>query len=540
MKYIKKDSCETIEDVIERNTGMDIQQFMEDSENEDIPNLKEAAAFIKEHSDIPCKIVGDYDSDGVNATSILFRGLKMLGIHADTRIPRRFTEGYGLSEKIIDEIEAPGLVITVDNGITALSAIAKAKEKGLFVIITDHHLPIRSDDGREVLPDADIIVDPHLESNSNFQDYCGAAIAYRLVRELVPDKDLVNLLILASIATVSDVVPMKGYNHTLVKKGLEALNKGYGVPGLKEIMKKQKITHFDESDFGFRIGPILNATGRLSDKGSELALEVLIAGHNDPGLITEVRRLVRVNDRRKEYAKDQTEIAKEMVTERPIVIYDPFFSEGIVGIIAGRLAEEFHCPAIVLTDGPNGTLKGSARSIPEIHLKNTLDKISDEMLGYGGHAGAAGLSISADKFEDFKNAFINAVGNVPDIPDTIYYDLEADKEDVCQIIETLNRYALYGEGNSRPTFHVMFDLKDMIFTVMGDGSHFQFKEKKPSKIPFNIVGFGLTDRLNEQRKERPFTKIECIGTFRESYFMDKKRNVFEITDFKPVYDPCIS
>ena len=188
MSFMKLDDCKSIAEVIERNTSVKAEEFVLLSEKEPfIKNLKETV---------------DFDTDGVCATSIMEAGLRRVGIHASTRLPKRFSEGYGLSKKIIDEIDS-GVIITVDNGIAAYDAIKAAKEKGLIVIVTDHHLAPENENGVQIFPPADIIVDPAVENESEFHAYCGAAVAYRIVKELAPAFDMTSLMILASIATES-------------------------------------------------------------------------------------------------------------------------------------------------------------------------------------------------------------------------------------------------------------------------------------------------------------------------------------------------
>ena len=224
--FLKKDDAIELKEVIERNTGISIDELQHESRFPKIINIKEGVSlvykFIKENPDKKIYCVGDYDVDGVSASSIIDWGFQKLGKEITIRIPKRLSEGYGLSAKIIDEFEDGGLVITVDNGITAIPAIEKAKSRGMTVIVIDHHLPGRNPE----LPPADIIIDPHIYAESEYKPLCGAALAYYFVKEMFPDAKLIPLLVLASIATVTDVMPLTGVNRTLVKDGINALNKG--------------------------------------------------------------------------------------------------------------------------------------------------------------------------------------------------------------------------------------------------------------------------------------------------------------------------
>lgn len=241
-EYTKRDSCMTMEEVIERNTGMSLKAFLTPQPNPYIHNMDRAVEFFKkkvndaaeEKEILQIKIVGDYDADGMNASAILYDAIisylkaNSLAEYAEVsvRLPRRYSEGYGLSKKIIDESES-GLIITVDNGIAAIDAIKKAKDKGIDVIILDHHL------SGEELPCADIIVDPHCEGMSTFKHYCGAGLAYRFAEMLITNKDLLDkLLVLAGIATVADVVPLIGANRYLVRQSLKLINRGIATSGV--------------------------------------------------------------------------------------------------------------------------------------------------------------------------------------------------------------------------------------------------------------------------------------------------------------------
>ncbi len=530
--FVKKDGCKSIAEVVSRNTGMAIDKFLEDVRDPFLKNLKETVAFVKNYlaSNPRCRvtIVGDYDSDGINATTIMYWCFMKLKITPVLRLPRRMSEGYGLNEKIIDEIPS-GLLITVDNGIAALAAVKKAKEKGLAVVVTDHHLPVQDKDGNMVLPEADVILNPHIDAESEFRDYCGAALAYRFAREMFHAK-FPDLVVLASIATVSDVMPLISANRTLVKDGLSYINKRRVVPGLAELLKKLGCDdHISEVDYGFLLGPIFNASGRLFDSGAENVVKLLCTKRGDFTAAYKADKLIATNDRRKEVVRKCMESAEKMVDpkQRPIVLYNPSIPEGIVGIVAGKLAEKYYTPAIVFTDcGKEGVIKGSGRTISEIHLKNTLNQIQDEMLGFGGHAGAAGLSIRRDNLENFKKAFQDACGPIPEPPNDLSYDLELDLDDLTGTIEELKKFAPYGEKNPQIRFHATFDIDPLEFRMIGDGTHFMTNTEND----ITVFGFGLTEKFKELSPKR----IDCVGTLSENWFNGKSSLRFELIDFKSV------
>lgn len=523
--FKKVDTCTTVAEVIERNTGIPAENFIKGMDTPYIKNLREAVNLLLEHRNEKIHIIGDYDSDGINATAIMKIGLERYGIHARVRLPLRFTEGYGLSKKIIDEIDQ-GVVITVDNGIAAIDAIKAAKKKGLTVIVTDHHQAPVDEKGNCIFPEADIIVDPSTETESEYHDYCGAAIAYRFVKELLPQEDLTDLMVLASIATVTDVMSLTGANHTLVRNGLYAINHGAGVPGLRMLLEKlDKKEHIDEGDYGFLIGPIFNAAGRLYDNGASKMLELLLMDKNNVQLPWKADQLIKINNRRKDILKKSLDVADALLTdERPIVLYHPEFGEGIIGLIAGRYCEAYQCPVVVFTKTKNGILKGSGRSVPGVNLKKVLDQIQSKMLGYGGHAGAAGFSIEENQLESFKRAFREACGELPKPEACSYYDLEIKNEKQLRtFIAEQKIFAPYGEGN--PKIRVLYQNFCIDeYRKIGDGSHMMLKGE-----PFTAMGFGMSEAYEKIGFPK---RINGIGYLGESWFRGQRSYKFELNQFR--------
>lgn len=532
--FKKRDNSVDIAGVVERNTKMPIEDFLKDVRLPFIDGIKRAVNFVKEYinnnPDCDITIVGDYDSDGINATAIMYWVFAKLGLtkHLKIRIPKRISEGYGLNPKIISEISS-GLLITVDNGIAAHEAIQMAKDKGLAVIVTDHHLPPKDENQKDILPNADIIVDPHIDGDkSEFHDYCGAAIAYAFAREMFPEANLYPLLVLASIATVTDVMPLVGANRTLVKDGLVCINKQKNVPGLNTLIQEMGLSHIDEYNYGFDIGPAFNAPGRLYDEGAKKVLELLTAKRDDRSMPYRARNLIATNNVRKGKVREAMAVAESLVTsERPICIYDSSFEEGIVGIIAGKLTEKYNTPSVVFTDGSNGGMKGSARSTANIHLKNRLDAMkNDGMFGYGGHAGAAGIKLfNAKDFEAFKKEFVKTVGTEKIVATDIMYDLELAENDIGLAIKELKTYAPYGEGNPKPVFHMTVKIPQNEYRVIGDGTHFSVRMNQ-----YTMMGFGLVEKY--EACGRP-EEIEIVATLSENWFNGRCSNKVEIIDFEP-------
>ena len=524
--FKKKDNCTSIQEIVERNTGMKIEKFLESQKNPYIKNLKEAVALLLQHKQEPIHIIGDFDVDGISATLIMMYGLFMAGLSFQYRLPHRFSEGYGLSEKIIDEIQS-GVVITVDNGISAHKAIKKAKEKGLTVIVTDHHQAVTQED-EILLPEADIIVNPSIEEESEFHSLCGAGIAYYFVKQLL-GKDVIELLVMAAIATVADVVPLIGPNRALVKQGIEALNQGYGVPGLLSLLQVMNKEIINEDDFGFCIGPILNATGRLLDNGSEKTLSFLLMSSTNPKLEEVTQKFIDMNGCRKMITKKAIQQAEEDYKgDRPIVIYNPNLGEGIIGLVAGQFSEKYQCPVICFTKTKHGFLKGSGRSIPEIHLKNTLDKMQNLIVSYGGHAGAAGLSIKEENLDEFIKAFTQACGTIPPLCKDTFYDLSITEDELPNVMEQLKLYAPYGEGNNKILFHIRCNFKQNNFRKIGDGTH--ILHYSPS---LKIIGYGKSAQFDALVEKYGFPEqLNCVGYLSESWFQNKCTYQLELVDFE--------
>lgn len=532
--FIKRDNAKTIADVVTRNTGMEASEFIKEEKMLYIHNLNKAAAFIKDyiekHPNCIVSIVGDYDADGINGTAVLYWAFRGLGVRPYIRLPHRFTEGFGLNVNIIDEIES-GLLLTVDNGVAAYEAIKKAKDKGLAVVVVDHHLAPVDENGNQKLPPADVIVDPSIEDISEFHNYCGGALAYRLAKELLPDKKLRELEVLASIATVTDVMPLVRENRAIVRAGLEHINNGIMLPGLKALANELQLNSpISEDAYGFNIGPCFNASGRLYDDGAERVLSLLVAPKNSPEVMRKAQTIIETNNRRKDIVREDMKTALSKVTEtRPIVVVDESFGEGIVGILAGRLTEDYNCPSVVFTKGhTEGILKGSARSIEGYNLKEILDRVAARGLlyRYGGHAGAAGLSIEAKNLEAFTKAFVEETGELPVKTDDVYYDLELDFDSLDETMKELNKYAPYGESNPRPMFHIIYECEGAGKKI-GDGTHFMVKDNYMS-----VMGFGLAEKWEEFGCPN---HMEMVGYISESTWNGKVSRKFELVDFKPVY-----
>ena len=547
----KNKDFKSITDVVQYHTGMLSEEFLNPPKDPHIKNLRDAViltqTFLKKGLHVA--IIADYDVDGILAAINLYEGLKEYIKQAGltnkliVRFPKRFSEGYGLSSRIIDEIPCGYFIITVDNGIAALEQIAQAKRKGIPVIVTDHHLC--SDTS---LPNADIIVDPNAIGGSEFAGYCGAAIAYRFAKTLIPKnkKLLEQLLALTAIATITDVMPLYGDNRNIVKRGLKLLNQRKVPYGMNVLLNLLRIEYIQEDDIGFKIGPVLNAAGRLEDNGAEKVFNLLKMKEpdnpmleNDQKAYTAALELIELNKKRQNIVKESMNKIQEnypddvLANERCIVLYDSSFNEGIIGILAGKLTEKYNVPAFVFTDPiyPKkiGLYKGSGRSARNIHLKNLLDKNKDLLSGYGGHAVAAGLSIDKTKLSQFSQQVNLQLSDIVlSERRCLKYDLEISASEIPYYMDELQKFAPYGEGNPNPVF-----LIHDFYLSPRNGHFFQRIGQNAEHIKLygnnmDAIGFDMAERFinNEVPKQ-----IDIIGTLSFNYFNNRKKIQIEIFDY---------
>lgn len=534
MAWKKRGNARNITEVIKEISRLTLSEVDSPihTPSENIIGMDELGNLILKavEEQIPVTIVGDYDADGITSTSILWFLLRYLGITPHIRLPRRYTEGYGLSDKVIEEIDE-GIVLTVDNGIAAISQIQRAKDKGLIVAVLDHHLP------GEELPQADIVVDPHIAPDqSDFVDYCGAGLAYKLAQLLVNDNEFLDrMCALAAIGTVADVVPLIGDNRAIVKDGLQHINRHIVPVGLLALLNAVGAYKVDEQTIGFTVGPLLNAPGRMKDNGAMQSLEMLIT---EDYAEAEERAfsLIEVNNQRKDLLKEGLARAHEILKgngkeeRNPICIYDPELLAGLAGLVAGRLAEEYKTPAIVLTKAEGNLMKGSARSYGDVHLKQLLDQAKEYMGGYGGHAGAAGLSLPAGNFEKLSERLEELLqGYIRPDGSTVFYDLDIAVDDIPKTLDDLKRYAPFGEANPRPVLRIdqvmLLPQAGKLYRTMGDNEeHIRMLSKD-----FSVIGFNMTEsymRLGEPKV------INVLGFLSQTSFMGNDRQELEAIIFE--------
>ncbi len=372
-------------------------------------DIKKASARIAQavRDDETINIVGDYDVDGIVSTAIMVEFFNALGIEVNYIIPNRFEHGYGLSPKILDDIY-DGLIITVDNGISAFEAGEICVSRGLDLIITDHHTVGTN------LPKAYAIVNPKQNDCSfPFKDICGAQVAWYLCamikKELNAQFNLMKLFDILSLAIVADIMPMKSLNATMVKRGLKELEKSVR-PSIVVLRERFGLKYINEEDIGFKIAPLINCAGRMED--ASIALEFLLS-FDTVEANDSLEYLVELNERRKVEQLNIFEEAKAQVNnlDSVIVVASSSWNEGIIGIVASKLSEKYKKPAFVFSI-TNGKAKGSSRSSNGIHLYDLIEKCSEILIGFGGHKGAAGMSLNEDKLSLFKEMLNNEVLNI--------------------------------------------------------------------------------------------------------------------------------
>lgn len=429
----------------------------------------EAAALLQKKIDEQKKIriIGDYDIDGIFSTYILYHGLKSCGAVVDYALPHRINDGYGLSKKLICEAVDAGCdtILTCDNGIAAAAEIAAARELGLTVIVTDHHeIPLRWEDGEPVavLPPADVVVDPKQPGCTYpCKNICGAVVAWKVLQLLLcglgREDDWQRYLECAAFATVGDVMELQGENRTIVSLGLNQLRHTENV-GLQALISQNHLEPEEIKAYhiGFVIGPCINASGRLDT--AKRAIELLLA-EKPAQAIPLAENLVALNTSRKALTVKGLEQAIELVESqelwrKPVLaVYLPDCHESLAGIIAGRLRERYYRPSFVLTKGED-CIKGSGRSIPAYHMYEKLSRIGHLFLKFGGHAMAAGLSISEEKMQEFVQKINDDAGlTADDLTEKICIDVPMPLSYISEtLIGQLSVLEPCGNGNEKPIF----------------------------------------------------------------------------------------
>ena len=414
------------------------------------------------------RIIGDYDIDGVNATYILLEGIRRCGGNVDAAIPDRMKDGYGINEHLIEQALSDGkeLLITCDNGIAAINEINFAKEKGMTVVVTDHHeIPYRNtEQGKEFLrSNADAIVNPkQADCPYPCKGICGAVVAWKLVQVLyermdIPVEEADIFIENAGFATVGDVMDLTGENRILVKLGLKALEHTKN-PGMKALIAKNKLSDKPLSAYhiGFVLGPCINASGRLDT--AKRSLELLLE-RDEVKASALAGELVELNESRKYMTQQETQKALEQIEkegrekDKVLVVYLPECHESLAGIIAGRIREAYQRPVFVLTRGEEG-VKGSGRSIEAYSMFDKMTEVAELFTKYGGHPMAAGLSMREEDIDKLREQ-LNQKAELSEEDMAEVVRLDAVLPMSYFTVDTIRQLSVLepcGKSNTRPVF----------------------------------------------------------------------------------------
>ena len=489
-----------IKEILKQRQVKDIENFLNPkyetlSPSHSIQGLKVGVERIRKALKNKEKIAifADYDADGICGGAIVYRALKILGDEPEYYVPERL-EGYGLSQSAVEKLKHLGisLLITVDCGISNDTEIAHAKKLGIDTIVVDHH------QCPEKLPDAVAIIHPKVGRNVCFEDFSGGGVAYLLARSLLRERGLEKWLIdLAAISTVADVVPLLGDNRTIVKYGLLVINKTKNL-GLKYLIQVAGLAQVEIGTYeiGFMIAPRINAAGRIAKPRESFELLVTDDKVRAKDL---AEKLNDLNIRRQKMLDAAQEEAIKMVQskkldQRNLIILRGSWSEGIVGLISGKVTEYFHRPSIVLSEGKD-ILKGSARSIEGVNITDLIAAAKRHIKKFGGHTMAAGLSIEKDKFKDAEEALLRQSQKIDSklLERVLKIDCLLDEKLLnIDFVDKLEKLKPFGVGNPKPTFALSGAEIISKRAIGRDKNHVRFEFKKGYKF-FKGIFFDFAE-----------------------------------------------
>lgn len=483
-------------------------------------------------------VFGDYDVDGISSTAIAVNALQRIGAEVSYRLPHRMDDGYGLSNKFIEEFAEKGvkLVITVDCGISCHEQVSLAAEKGIDIIITDHHtVPT------QIPEKAHSILHP-LYSNYPFPDLTGAGVAFKLAQGLaarcLPEdeaKELVESLIdLASLGTLADLGKLKGENRFIVKEGLKKLANTKWI-GLKKIMELASVKEselYDTSKVAFRIVPRINAAGRIGDP--YIALSLLLQDNHSEKVELLGEKLEELNNQRQVMTKLAIEQAIQGLDENnlpPILVaHNPEWHVGILGLVASRLAEKYAKPAIVMQDFGD-TLVASARSPQFFNIVEALKHCENNLMSFGGHAQAAGFSLKKENLESFTDcvtAYAHDILQHTEFSPTIQIDCSLNSAEIdFSLIDQIEKLQPFGVENEKPTFILHGVEPNFIDNVGKEGEHLKFS------LPINgqnvqVIGFRMGEFVQNLRDHR---KIDLVFHLERNLWNNKEYIQLHAIDF---------
>lgn len=489
-----------------------------------IKGMDEAVNLLVEilQSNSAIMIIGDFDADGATSTAVAVRALRLLG-HNNVRylVPNRFEFGYGLTPEIVDVAQQhkPDLIITVDNGIASIDGVARAKQYGIKVLVTDHHLPA------DELPEADAIVNPNqLGDKFECKATAGVGVIFYTMMALRaalrdkewftdtrPEPNLAELLDLVALGTVADVVPLEHNNRIFVAQGIARIRAGKVSAGLKALIKVagRNFQSLKASDMGFSIAPRINAAGRLEDMS--IGIECLLCDDEVRALAL-ATELDSLNHARREIENDMKQQAFQILDgmlnndvqadeniPAALCLFQEEWHEGVIGILASRIKEHFHRPVIAFATAKEGLVKGSARSIPGLHLRDVLDEVSKKhahlIEKFGGHAMAAGLTIQQSNLKEFEIAFIKQVKEhltEEKLQNILLTDGRLNKNELnINMAELIQNAGPWGQHFPEPVFDGRFDIVNK--RIVGE-KHLKMVLRYPdSNHTIDAIAFNVTD-----------------------------------------------
>jgi single-stranded-DNA-specific exonuclease len=488
-----------------------------------LSNIDEATALLADRIEAQkyILIVSDYDADGATACALGIRGMNSMGVSkVEYLVPDRFKHGYGLSPAVIElalDLN-PDVIITVDNGISSIDGVALARANGIDVIITDHHLP------GKVLPDASAIVNPNLAGDKfPSKSIAGVGVMFYLLAALrvelrnrgwfskqgIAEPNLATFLDLVALGTVADVVALDYNNRIMVSHGLELIRRGRCIPGIRALLEVAGKNHKNlvASDLGFVVGPRLNAAGRLTDM--TLGIECLISNDDDKCHELAIQ-LDGLNQERKGIQDEMHQQAMQSLTRLELTeaqgqihglcLFNADWHQGVVGILASKIKDKVQRPVIAFARDEDGSLKGSARSVSGIHIRDVIDRIATQqpelIVTFGGHAMAAGLTILENAYEQFAEAFDEQISlhvKSNGLNTQMYSDGELGRDDICmEVAELIRAAGPWGQGFPEPVFEGMFEIIDK--KIVGE-NHLKLKVKTPDNSQhIDAIAFNMTHR----------------------------------------------
>jgi single-stranded-DNA-specific exonuclease len=483
-----------------------------------LEGLDAATRLLAAHRAGRVLVIGDFDADGATSTALVVRALRAMHFaHVDFLVPNRFRFGYGLTPEIVALAagRAPSLIVTVDNGVSSVAGVDAAREIGVPVLVTDHHLP------GAVLPRAEVIVNPNL-AGSQFASpalagvgvafYLAAALAKALGEQRFRVADLLDLV---ALGTVADMVPLDRNNRILVSQGIKRIRAGRCVAGIRALLESagRRQDMLTAADLGFAVAPRLNAAGRLTDMSVGIAC-LLTDQPEEAARLAGL--LAKLNDERREIeqrmqleavglAADLREA--EAVESLGVCLFDESWHQGVVGLVAGRIKDRLHRPVIAFARAQDGSLRGSARSVLGVNIRDALDSIATRRPGlidkFGGHAMAAGLTLQEGNLPDFKIAFADEIAARADrdsLTGVIYSDGALSAEELCvETAQALRGAGPWGQGFPEPVFDGQFRVVDA--RIVG-GKHMKLRLDFASRgrEPIDAIAFGYVGGSSEDAR----------------------------------------